>query len=96
MRLAVLVPLRIRSSTSSFPKLPQSADLVPRHISFTDPSINGIPLDAKISCNIFYGEPSIFLYLPPFTPGTIGYLSMPVCALHAGRAFAMGSWLGLP
>ena len=81
-----------------FPKFPQASDLVPRHISFACPSIDGIALDAKISRNIVYGEPSVFHHLSPFTLGPISCLAMSACTLacraslgagrsHADRAF---------
>jgi len=61
------------------PEFPQATDLVPRHVSFTYPSINGIPLDAEISRNIVYGEPSIFHHFTPLTLGLIGCLAMAFC-----------------
>ena len=71
-----------------FPKLPQAADLVPGHISFTYPSINGIPLDAEISRNVVYREPSIFHHLSPLTLGLIDCLAMAFCYRFMVR-FAM-------
>jgi hypothetical protein len=75
------------------PKLPQAADLVPRHISYTYPSVNGIPLDAEISRNIVYGEPSIFHHLSPFTLGPIGCLALAFCYRFMVR-FVMGQTYG--
>jgi hypothetical protein len=79
-----------------FFKFPKPTDLVPRHISFTCPPVNGIPLDAEISRNIVYGKPpvcvrprtgrSIFHHSSPLTLSVIGRLAMPACASHADRA----------
>lgn len=53
-------------------EFPKPTDLVTRHLPFTDPLVDRIPLDTEMVSNLIHGEPSVFHHSTPLTVGFIG------------------------
>jgi hypothetical protein len=53
-------------------EFPKPTDLVARHLPFTNPLVDRIPLDTEMVSNLIHGEPSVFHHSTPLTVGFIG------------------------